>query len=258
MSRISLASWNVNGIRACCKNGFIEWLNSSQPHIVLLQETRADASQVPPELANFARYQQVWQSSTVKKGYSGTAILSKDAPLRIFQGMDRHEFDGEGRVLAAEFKDLIVVSAYFPNSQDGGKRLSFKLSFCEAIHDWCRKLRSAGKVVVLSGDFNIAPQPIDLARPDDNENSPGYLPEEREWMQSFLDSGWVDTFRYLHPETIKYSWWSQRTRARERNIGWRLDFHTVDIRDKGAVLRAGIEDEVLGSDHCPVTLLLEL
>ncbi|NMC62026.1 MAG: exodeoxyribonuclease III, partial [SAR324 cluster bacterium] len=167
-------------------------------------------------------------------------------------------FNNEGRVLAAEFKDIIIASAYFPNSQDGGKRLDFKLSFCEAIHEWLLDLKKTGKIVVLGGDYNIAPFPIDLARPDDNEKSPGYLPEERAWMKSFLESGWVDSYRFLHPESVKYSWWSARTRARERNIGWRIDFHVLPEEDRDRIIAADIENEVLGSDHCPINLEIRI
>ena len=251
---MKIASWNLNGIRSCAKSGLIPWLEKRTNDIILLQEVRADLGQIPKEVVELSDYHKFWFPAQSKKGYSGVGILSKDNPLRLMQGIGRKEFDVEGRVLAAEFKDCIAVSAYFPNSQDGGKRLEYKIAFCEALHKWLSALRKQGKLVILGGDFNIAPFPIDLARPNENEKSPGYLPEERAWMKSFLDGGWIDSFRYLNPEAIKYSWWSARTRARERNVGWRIDFHALHEQDKERIASADIENDVLGSDHCPVNL----
>lgn len=255
---VSFASWNVNGIRACTKTGFCEWLHAQNHDVILLQEVRADLPQVPTDVLLDTRYYKFWNPARVKKGYSGVALFSKDQPIRIDFGLNREEFDGEGRVITGEFPRYIAVGAYFPNSQDAGRRVDYKVRFCDAIQEHVSKLRKSGKPVVLGGDYNVAPQAIDLAHPKENEGNPGYLPEERAWMADFLKAGWVDSFRYLQPETVKYSWWSVRTRARERNIGWRIDHFAVHKKDKDRIVAADILNEVTGSDHCPVTVTLEV
>ncbi|MBM3762412.1 MAG: exodeoxyribonuclease III [Acidobacteria bacterium] len=253
---VRIASWNVNGIRACTKSGLADWVRSDDADVVMLQEVRADAHQIPEEITGLEGYQQNWFAATVKKGYSGTGILSKQAPKKVTAGLGYEEFDGEGRVLTAEFEGFVAVSAYFPNSQDGGRRLDYKLRYCDAMAGHLAKLSRKGKPVVLGGDYNIAPYPIDLARPKDNEKNPGYLPEERAWMDQFLKSGWTDTWRELHPEEVKYSWWTARAGARERNVGWRIDFHVVQKKHKDRLRGADLLNEVRGSDHCPVTVEL--
>ncbi len=255
---LRIASWNVNGVRACCKNGFLDWFAETGFDVVSLQEVRADEAQVPPELLGMSGYHKLWFSAQ-KKGYSGVGILSREKPANVILGLGVDEFDSEGRVLTAEFANFFAVSAYFPNSQGAGLRIDYKVRFCREIHRHVNKLRAKGKVVILSGDYNIAHQAIDLARPAENEETAGYLPQEREWMGEFLGSGWVDTFRMLHPEARdRYSWWSMRTRARPRNIGWRIDYHCVAEQDRHLVQGADILDKVTGSDHCPVTLDLDL
>jgi exodeoxyribonuclease III len=256
--QVKVASWNVNGIRACAKNGFSQWATSSESDFILLQEVRADLEQIPAEISNLPNFEKYWFPSTSRKGYSGTGILSRQKAVAIRNGIECEDFDCEGRVLAVEFENVSIVSAYFPNSQDGGKRLSYKIGFCEALEKFLLNLRRLGKPVVLGGDFNIAHRPIDLARPDANEDSPGYLPEERAWMEQFLNSGWVDTYRSQNPTAVKYSWWSARTGARARGVGWRIDYNVVHESDRNRILGADIEDGVMGSDHCPVTLRLAL
>lgn len=257
---VRLASWNVNGIRACTKNGFFDWMMTQKFDFIGLQEVRADENQIPEILIQDGTYFKNWFPATSKKGYSGVAILSKSSPLEIIRGIGIRDFDQEGRVITGVFEHLIFVSAYFPNSQDKGTRLGFKLEFCSALKGFLDNLGTKyRKCVVLCGDYNIAPFPIDLARPDDNEKTAGYLPEERAWMKQFLDSGWVDSFRYKYPDRKDiYSWWSARLRARDRNIGWRIDFHSLPVAYKEAIVEAGIQTEVMGSDHCPVTLSLNL
>jgi exodeoxyribonuclease-3 len=254
---LSVASWNVNGIRACYRKGFLRWLRCAQPDVVLLQEVRAAPLDVPEEIAEFPGYWKIW-CPALKTGYSGTAIFTRQSPQKVHYGMGHPEFDREGRVVAAELPEAVVVSAYFPNSQDQRRRLDYKLRFCAAIEKWLARLRTIGKPVIVGGDYNIAPYPIDLARPKENEQTPGYLPEEREWMQAFLAGGWVDTFRHLHPEKVQYSWWSMRTRARDRGIGWRIDHHTIQDKDRDRIIAAAIQDHVTGSDHCPITLEVAL
>jgi exodeoxyribonuclease-3 len=251
----SFASWNVNGIRACFKSGFVSWIKTNSFDVVGLQEVRAEASQIPEEVINLNGYYKYWCPSRGRKGYSGVGILSRVEPLKVTLGMGREQFDVEGRVITAEFQDTYFVSAYFPNSQDKGARIAYKIDFCDAIQEFCQNLLKSKKSLVLCGDYNIAHQPIDLARPDENEETAGYLPAEREWISQFLESGWIDTFRDQHPtQTEAYSWWSARTRARERNIGWRIDYQVVPAEHQELILNSEIQDQVLGSDHCPVTL----
>lgn len=254
---VKIVSWNVNGIRASLKKGFDEWFKSSRYTVYCLQEVRAKESQFPKEL------QQLWEDysthffSAEKKGYSGVGIISKQEPLKVIEGIGDVDFDSEGRVLTCEYEDTIVISAYFPNSQGGGARLPYKLRFCESMQEHLKTLKRKKKTIVLTGDYNIAHQAIDLARPESNEMSPGYFKEERDWMSEYLSSGWVDTFRELHPNTKDaYSWWSMRTRARERNVGWRIDYNCIDRDSIKRLKKAEIKMDTLGSDHCPVSVTL--
>ncbi len=254
----TFASWNVNGIRACTKNGFLTWFRKYPFDVVGLQEVRAMEDQIPPEILDIKDYVKIWHLAE-KKGYSGVGILSKFEPEKVHYGMGSKEFDCEGRVLTAEFKKFVFLSVYFPNSRDGGARLDYKIRFCKTLHQWLNEMKKTKKPVILTGDFNIAHHPIDLARPDDNEETAGYLPEERTWMTEYLNSGWIDTFRHLNPNVKdRYSWWSARTRARPRNIGWRIDYFTIDKASASLIKSADIQDQVMGSDHCPVTLSLDV
>jgi exodeoxyribonuclease-3 len=255
-----ILSWNVNGIRAVEKRGFVQWLCADSPDILCLQETKARPEQLSPELreprnASGEAYHAYWASAK-KPGYSGVALFSRVEPLRV-EPLGIGAFDDEGRVLLAEYPGFTLICAYFPNSQDGGARLPYKLDFCAAMMDLCGGLVKNKRHFVLCGDYNIAHTPIDLARPRENEGSAGYLPEERAWMDAFTAAGHVDSFRHFHPgEPGHYSWWSYRAAARVRNVGWRLDYHCVDRafldRVKAARILSGIE----GSDHCPVELEL--
>jgi exodeoxyribonuclease-3 len=255
-----ILSWNVNGIRAVEKRGFAVWLREESPDILCIQETKAHPEQLSQELlqpedGKGGAYAS-WWASAKRKGYSGTAIYSKKQPLNVsFLGMA--EFDDEGRVLEADFKDFVLICAYFPNSQDAGARLDYKLAFCDAILKRCNKLTGEGRHIVLCGDYNIAHTPLDLAHPKENEGNAGYLPEERAWMDTFTSAGYVDTFRRLRPgEKGHYSWWSYRSSARERNIGWRIDYHCVDTGFLPQVESSVIRPDIPGSDHCPVQIEL--
>lgn len=256
-----IMSWNVNGIRACAGKGLYEWIARESPDFICLQETKAHLDQLPAELAvprdADGRPYHVYWAQAARRGYSGAAIFSKvEAKSTSFLGVD--EFDVEGRTMAADFGDFTLVSAYFPNSQDAGARIGYKVRYCDAMLAFCDRLVAQGKHVVVSGDYNIAHTEIDLARPKDNEGSPGYLPEERAWMGKYLSSGYVDSFRTLHPEPGNYTWWTYRVKsARENNVGWRIDYHCVDEGLRGAIRAAAIHPEVTGSDHCPVSLDLE-
>lgn len=257
---MKIISWNVNGIRAAQKKGFAPWLLSCGADVVCIQETKASPSQLDDELLrpsdlSGAQYQSFFNSAK-KPGYSGTAIYSKAAPDKI-ENLGNALFDDEGRVTCAFYGNLAIISAYFPNSQDGGKRLEYKLSFCDAIFSYCANLVAQKKNVVLCGDYNIAHKPIDLANPKSNEGNAGFLPEERAWMDSFTQGGFVDTFRHFCDEEKQYTWWSYRFHAREKNIGWRIDYHCVNEAFLPRVTSSTILADVMGSDHCPIALEIE-
>lgn len=247
-----LASWNVNGIRAAEKKGFLDWLAASGADIVCIQETKANPEQLSDGLLRPEGYEAHFASAE-RKGYSGVAVYTKISPKSVSNlGIPR--FDDEGRALIVEFPSFTLVTGYFPNSQEGGARLDYKLDYCDSILSVCNDLVAAGVDVILCGDYNIAHKPIDLANPKANENNAGYLPEERAWMDTFLGSGYIDSFRKFSSEGGNYTWWSYRFKSREKNIGWRLDYHCVNRRFSDAVTEATIESSVMGSDHCPVTL----
>jgi len=254
---MKILSWNVNGIRAIEKRGFFEWLEKEDPDILCLNETKAEPGQLSSVFINpvNAKYYSYWASAK-KKGYSGVAIYTKEKPQDVrFMGIK--EFDDEGRILIADYNDLSLISAYFPNSQDERKRLGYKLAFNDAMLELCKSIVKKGRHFLLCGDYNVAHTPIDIARPKQNENSPGYLPEERAWMDSFLEAGHVDTFRHFHPgQTDHYTWWSYMGQARARNVGWKLDYHCVDKDFMPKVKSSIIRSEIQGSDHCPVEIEL--
>ncbi len=251
-----LLSWNVNGLRAIERKGLVDWMQREQPDIVCLQETKAHPDQLSEALREPAGY-HAYFATAEKKGYSGIAVYSRAEPLSVQQlGVAR--FDSEGRVLILEYPEFYFIGAYFPNSQDGGRRLAYKLEFCDTLFKIMNELTGSGCNVVLSGDYNIAHRPIDLAHPEENEGNAGYLPEEREWMERFIGSGYVDTFRAFTPDPHNYTWWSYRAGARRRNIGWRIDYHCVNAALLASVERSIIRPEVAGSDHCPIELVLGL
>lgn len=251
-----IISWNVNGLRAIQKKGFVEWLRGSNADCVCLQEVKAEPTQLDAELLEVPGY-RLEMYPAVRKGYSGVATYYRQEPLSI-EKLGCGEFDQEGRVMILEYPDFSLLNCYFPNSQEAGARLDYKLAFCAAILEKCRELVLCGKNLVLCGDYNIAHKEIDLARPKENVTSPGFLPEERAWMDVFTSAGFLDTFRMFHPEPEQYTWWSYRARAREKNVGWRIDYHCVNEAFRSRVLGAGILASVTGSDHCPVTVTLDL
>ena len=257
-----ILSWNVNGIRAVEKRGFVSWMEKESADAVCIQETKARPEQLSANLREIRDqkgqpYFNYWASAK-KPGYSGVAIYTKTEALDV-KNLGLSEYDDEGRVLQLDFKDFTLISAYFPNSQDAGKRLNYKLGFCDAILKLCEKYRKQKRNFILSGDYNIAHTPIDLARPKENEGTAGYLPEERAWMDTFTAAGFVDVFRHFHPgEKGHYSWWSYRAGARERNVGWRIDYHCVNPEFVPSVKSSLIRPDVFGSDHCPVEINIEL
>lgn len=249
---MKLLSWNVNGIRAVHKKGFVEWLLKEDPDILCLQETKASPEQLPPELLNIPGYKAYFSSSVVKKGYSGVAIYTKTEPKSVLHGYGIPRFDDEGRIIIAEYGDFTLINNYYPNGKASPERLKYKMEFYGAFLDYCEELVKAGRKLVICGDVNTAHKEIDLARPKENSNVSGFLPEERAWIDKFLGAGYSDTFRMFNQEGDNYTWWDMVTRARERNVGWRIDYFFVSNNFSKKVKNAFILDNVMGSDHCPV------
>ena len=255
-SLLKCISWNVNGIRAVEKKGFVEQLLSFDADIVALQETKAQVEQLSAELKDIPGYTSYWHSAE-RKGYSGVAIYSRVTPLAVRYGLGEAEFDCEGRVLTLELERCFFVNIYFPNSGDELKRLDFKLRFNASLLRYAETLRKE-KPVVLCGDFNVAHQEIDLTNPKANVKNAGFTPEERSSMDGFVAAGYVDTFRIFNQEPGQYTWWSYRFNARAKNIGWRIDYFCVSEELRQRVHSAGILAEITGSDHCPVSIELAL
>lgn len=250
-----ILSWNVNGIRAAEKKGLFDFMMKENPDILCLQETKAQLDQLGQDFFPEGYHYQF--HSAEKKGYSGTCFYSKEKPLEVGP-LEVAEFDREGRSQLIHFDQFTIMNNYFPNSQAAGKRIQYKIEFCEALLEVAAGLVKQGRSVLICGDYNIAHKPIDLANPKQNEGNPGYLPEERDWMEKFLTHGWVDTFRERNKEPDNYTWWSYRTRARERNIGWRIDYHCVNQDFDSKVVESTILADIPGSDHCPVSIKLEV
>lgn len=253
---MKILSWNVNGIRAAQRKGFLEWLGRESPDILCVQETKAQLDQLDLELVHPAGYHTLWNSAE-KKGYSGVAIFSKAKPLSANKGFGIPRFDSEGRVLMAEYEDFYLLNIYFPNGQRNPERLQYKLDFYHETMRFVNRLKKSGKEIITSGDYNTAHKPIDLARPRENEKTSGFLPVERAWLDDWIASGQVDIFREFNREPGHYTWWDQISGARERNVGWRIDYHFVTEGLAEKIKNATILPHVLGSDHCPVGLELK-
>ena len=253
-----ICSWNINGLRATIKGGQLrQWLETSAPDVVGMQEVKATPDQVDETHWTDLGYRSWWHPAE-KAGYSGALLLARRQPERVQAGIGIAEFDREGRVIEADFGDLTVISAYFPNSGRGADRLEYKVQFCQAMLDRANALRESGRNVAFMGDLNIAHKEIDIARPGENLKSAGYLPEERAWMDCFIAEGYVDSFRALHPDTTgAYTYWDAWRERRSRNIGWRIDYVMVDAGLLPRLKRAFIHAEVMGSDHCPVGIELD-
>lgn len=248
-------SWNVNGIRAVTKKGIVPWEVVPKADVVALQEVRARTDQIG-ELAEPDGWHAHWHAGE-KPGYSGVAIVSRMKPDEVVEGLGEEQFDREGRVITARFGTVAVVSAYFPNSQELGARIAYKLAFCAAIERHLAHWRGRGCETLLLGDYNIAHEEIDLARPDDNHENPGFLPGERAWFSRYLGLGYRDVFRERNPgKPGQYSWWTMRGGARARNVGWRIDYGTVSPGLAARVADAAIHPAIMGSDHCPVSIRL--
>ncbi len=257
---IRLISWNVNGLRAAVKKDFFTSVGDLNPDILLLQETKLQEDQRTEEMLTFPGYTSHWAYSTVKKGYSGVAAYTRLSPQAVTPGMGVPRFDQEGRILELDLKDFILFNIYFPNGQMSEERLQYKLDFYQAFFDHADRLRDQGRSLIITGDFNTAHNEIDLKNPKPNSKRSGFLPMEREVLDKIVANGYVDTFRHFNPETVKYSWWSYRFNARANNAGWRIDyfFATQDIIDKGWITNTFIDNDIQGSDHCPVGLELTI
>jgi exodeoxyribonuclease-3 len=251
-----LYSWNVNGVRAAQKKGFLDWLVDEGPDVLGIQETKAQPDQLDPELRGPDGYHAYWASAE-KKGYSGVALFSKEQPLRVELGLGIPEYDREGRTIVAEYEDFVLINAYFPNGGRDHSRVPFKMAYKRDFLAFCQGLRSNGKSVIFCGDVNTSHREIDLARPKQNVNHTGFLPEERVWIDKVLEAGYIDTYRYNYPEKEgAYTWWSYMGGARSRNVGWRLDYFFITPDILPLVEHVDIHPDVLGSDHCPVSLTL--
>ena len=250
---IKLISWNVNGLRACCDKGFRETFQALDADFFCLQETKMQEGQLD---LSFDGYESYWNYAE-KKGYSGTAIFTRRKPLSVTYGLDIEEHDREGRVITLEMDDFFLVTVYTPNSQDGLRRLDYRMTWEDAFRDYLLRL-DARKPVIVCGDMNVAHQEIDLKNPKSNRKNAGFTDEERAKFQQLLDVGFTDTFRYFYPDqTDIYSWWSYRFKAREKNAGWRIDYFVVSNRLRERLAGAKIHTEILGSDHCPVEVTLK-
>ncbi|AVQ38618.1 exodeoxyribonuclease III [Clostridium botulinum] len=249
-------SWNVNGLRAVAKKNFLEWIGEENPDILCIQETKLQENQLEDNIKNIDGYYSYF-SFADKKGYSGVATYTKEEPISVKHGIGIERFDSEGRILITEFKDFILLNIYFPNGQRDEERLQYKLDFYEALFNYCDELVEEGKKLVICGDYNTAHNEIDLKNPKTNEKASGFLRIERDWLDKIIERGYTDTFRNMNPDKIKYSWWSYRFKARERNAGWRIDYHFVSNNLLDRVENTEILNEVYGSDHCPVMLELK-
>ena len=252
---MKIISWNINGIRAAEKKGLVAYLQASDADVVCLQETKAQPDQLPPTLLSVPDY-QVWFNGAERKGYSGTAAYCRRPPVSVATGFGIPEFDTEGRTQILDFQDILLYNIYFPNGGSGPERLDYKMRFYAAFHTHVLAHVAAGRSVVVCGDVNTAHREIDLARPKENSTVSGFLPQERAFLDLFTTSGFIDTFRLFHQEGSQYTWWDQKTRARDRNVGWRIDYFYVSADLLPRIKDAFIQPEIQGSDHCPIGLVI--
>lgn len=253
---MKILSWNVNGIRAVQKKGFLEWLAREKPDVLGVQETKAHPDQLDAFLMHPEGYHTYWAWSTIKKGYSGVALFTKEKPVKVTTGFGIKKFDEEGRVIMAEYPKFNFLNIYFPNGKASDERLQYKMDFYDETLKFVKRLKAQGKQVIVSGDYNTAHKEIDLARPKENEDVSGFLPIERAWMDKWVADGQVDIFRKFHDGPGHYSWWDLKSGARERNVGWRIDYHFVTEGLVSQVANASILKDVIGSDHAPISLTL--
>jgi exodeoxyribonuclease-3 len=257
---LKLISWNVNGLRAVIQKDFETSLRTLDADIVAIQETKLQAHQLTPEMTDLADYTSYWSHAATKKGYSGVGVYTRVKPNHVRYGIGQPRFDDEGRILELDFGTFVFFNVYFPNGQMSPERLQYKLDFYEAFFAYTDRYKNEGRRVVITGDYNTAHNEIDLKNPQANAKTSGFLRIERDWLDRITASGYVDTFRHCHPDTVKYSWWTYRYKARDRNAGWRIDyfFTTRNLIENGEVVEAFIDNDIFGSDHCPVGLQLAI
>ncbi len=251
-----ILSWNVNGIRAVQKKGFLDWLQTDSPDILCVQETKAHTEQLQSELLEPAGYQTYWNFPE-RKGYSGVAIFTKEEPHKVWYDFEHMGLNLEGRIIAADYVDFFLFNIYFPNGKKDDFRLQYKMAFYQAFLKYTEELKAEGKKLIICGDVNTAHTEIDLARPKQNEKVSGFLPIERNWIDHFLAHGYADTFRQFNQEPGNYTWWDMKSGARERNVGWRIDYFFISQNLLPALTDAFILPEVTGSDHCPVGITID-
>jgi exodeoxyribonuclease-3 len=257
MRELRLLCWNVNGIRSVRNKGFLEWLSAESPDILSIQETKAQPDQLDDELKTPAGYYTYWNYPE-RKGYSGVAIYTKEMPLNVRYDIGETALDLEGRVIAAEYPEFTLFNIYYPNGKKDQERLDYKMAFYDAFLQHANSLKDAGKNLIICGDVNTAHKEIDLARPKENSKVSGFLPIEREWMDKFVEHGFIDTFRHFNNEPDQYTWWDFKSGARARNVGWRIDYFFVTEGLLSSITGAYIMPEVMGSDHCPIGLNIKL
>ena len=257
MSKLKILSWNVNGIRAAQKKGFLDWLEKEKPDVLCVQETKAHIEQLSKDLINPDGYKTYW-SSGERKGYSGVATFTKIEPKDVQTGFSVKKYDSEGRILITDYDDFILFNIYFPNGQRDEERLNYKLGFYDEFLKYVDKLKDKGKKIIVCGDVNTAHCEIDLARPKENQDTSGFLPIERKWMDKFVEHGYIDTFRHFVKEGGHYTYWDPITRARERNVGWRIDYFFITPNLLKNLKKAFIMPDVMGSDHCPLGIEIEV
>jgi len=252
---MKITTWNVNGLRSAINKDFHSSALKLETDVLCLQEIKAFPEQIPDEFHYFDNYSVVWNSAK-RPGYSGVASYTRIQPLEVRLGLGVEEFDDEGRVIRFKFDDFYFYNIYFPNGQRGQDRVDFKLSFYETLLKECNQLHEAGEKIIITGDFNTAHNEIDLANPKENAKTSGFLPEERAWVSKYLSNGFKDAFREIYPDKVEYTWWTYRFKARERNVGWRLDYYLVSDSLMQKVENVIIHTDVFGSDHCPVSIIV--
>jgi exodeoxyribonuclease-3 len=256
MGKVRLMCWNINGIRAAWKKGLPGWFSQEAPDILCLQETKANPDQLDYDMLHFEDY-KVYFNAAEKKGYSGVAIYTQKEPVNVKSGLGNPMFDTEGRVIEMEFENFVLFNVYFPNGGRGPERVKFKLDFYAELFKRAEELRIRQPNIIICGDYNTAHKEIDLARPKENQNTSGFLEEERAWIDKIVSMNYVDTFREFNQQPDQYTYWDQVTRARDRNVGWRIDYFFVSREARPFVSHACIHPEIQGSDHCPIELVLE-
>ena len=255
MENLRLLSWNVNGLRSVAKKGFFEFIEKYSPDILCIQETKAREEDIPKELKEISDYYSYF-SSPERKGYSGVGVYTKENPISVKTNLGISKFDAEGRVLILEYSNFILFNVYFPNGKMSSERLKYKMDFYKMFLDHVQNLLNQDRRLVICGDVNTAHREIDIARPKENEKISGFLPEERAWMDIFIKTGFIDTFRHFNKNPANYSWWDYKSKARERNVGWRIDYFFISNNLTDILKSAFILNDVFGSDHCPVGIEL--